>query len=77
MLCVEEAFAIDPRILRVIIVMTLVTLPLKAVALWRAARAEQKGWYIALMLINTLGLLDLTYLFYFAKHNKAKSHQQQ
>lgn len=40
----------------------------KGVALWRAAHAKQKNWFIVLMLpVNTAGLLELVYLFKFAK----------
>jgi len=34
----------------------------KGLALWRAARLKQLGWYIALLVINTLGLLEIVYL---------------
>lgn len=64
--------AIDPRMLRVIIVMAIVTLPLKAIAMWRAARAEQKGWYAAILLLNTFGILELVYLFYFSRKPSSK-----
>ena len=39
----------------------------KGVALWKAARANQKVWYIALLIINTLGLLEIVYLLFFVK----------
>lgn len=71
----EETLAIDPRMLRVIIIMAIITLPLKAIAMWRAARAEQKGWYIAVLVLNTFGILELTYLFYFSKKPVTKTNQ--
>ena len=37
----------------------------KGVALWYAARDGQKGWYVALLVINTLGVLEILYLFVF------------
>lgn len=39
----------------------------KGLALWKSARNDQRYWYIALLLINTLGLLEILYLFVFAK----------
>lgn len=39
----------------------------KGLALWRAARAEEKGWFIALLLINSSGLLPIFYIFIFSK----------
>ncbi len=34
----------------------------KGLALWRAARLKQIGWYIALIIINTLGVFEIIYL---------------
>lgn len=39
----------------------------KGLALWRAANQEQRNWFIALLIINTAGILDIIYLFNFAK----------
>lgn len=50
------------------ILLTLIwTLPWKGVALWKASRNEQKGWFIAILLTNTFALLDALYIFYFSK----------
>lgn len=35
---------------------------LKAFALWRAARNGQKVWFVALLLINSLGIVPAIYL---------------
>ncbi|HLC87544.1 MAG TPA: DUF5652 family protein [Patescibacteria group bacterium] len=34
----------------------------KGMALWRAAKLNQKYWFIALILINTVGVLPIIYL---------------
>ncbi|OHA58926.1 MAG: hypothetical protein A2571_00925 [Candidatus Vogelbacteria bacterium RIFOXYD1_FULL_44_32] len=39
----------------------------KAVALWHAAKRGEKIWFIALMFINTAGLLEIIYLALVAK----------
>jgi methionyl-tRNA synthetase len=39
----------------------------KGMALWKAARNSQRNWFIALLLINTLGILDIIYLLMFRK----------
>jgi len=44
------------------------TLPWKGVALWRAARNQQLRWFVALLLVNTLAILEITYIFYFSQH---------
>lgn len=34
----------------------------KGWALWRAARLKQAGWYIVLLIINTVGIFEIIYL---------------
>lgn len=41
----------------------------KGWALWRAARNEAKVWYVVLLLVNTLGILEILYIFVFSKHD--------
>lgn len=43
------------------------TLIWKGLALWKSARNDQRYWFVALLLINTAGLLEILYLFVFAK----------
>ena len=42
-------------------------LPWKGVALWKAARNSHKKWFIALLLLNTLAILEIIYIFVFSK----------
>lgn len=39
----------------------------KAIATWHAARNSQLGWFIALFIINTAGVLEIIYLAFFRK----------
>ncbi len=39
------------------------TIAWKGVSLWRAARNDCKPWFVALLLSNTMGILDAVYLF--------------
>ncbi len=43
------------------------TLPWKGVALWRASRNSHKKWFIVLLVINTLAILEIVYIFFFSK----------
>jgi len=36
----------------------------KGFALWKAAGKKQLTWFIILFLINTLGLVEIAYIFY-------------
>ena len=35
----------------------------KAIALWHSARKGKSGWFIVISLVNTLGILEIIYLF--------------
>ncbi len=39
----------------------------KGLALWRAAHRGEKVWFIAFLLLNTVGILEIIYLFLIAK----------
>ncbi len=43
------------------------TMPWKGVALWKAARNQHKYWFIALLVVNTVGILEILYIFIFSK----------
>ena len=36
---------------------------LKGYALWHAARRNELGWFVALLIVHTMGILELVYLF--------------
>lgn len=42
----------------------------KGIAMWIAARNNSKPWFIALLVINTVGILEILYIFVFSKKNK-------
>jgi hypothetical protein len=39
----------------------------KGIALWKAGRKNQPIWFIVLLVINTLGILEILYIFWFSK----------
>ncbi len=45
----------------------LLVIALKGIALWHAAKREDKWWFIAMLVVNTAGLLELIYIIFFAK----------
>lgn len=46
------------------------TLPWKGIALWKAAKNNNKAWFIILFLVNTLAMLDIIYIVFFGKEKK-------
>jgi len=51
-----------------LVLIILWSLPWKGVALWKAARHNQPAWFVALLIINTVGILEITYLYFFQKN---------
>jgi len=43
------------------------SLPWKGIALWKAARLSDKKWFIALLVLNTLAILEIVYIFVISK----------
>ena len=54
----------------ILFALALWTLPWKGVALWRAAKRDEKKWFVALLLFNTLALLEIVYIFVFSKRKQ-------
>ena len=44
----------------------------KAASMWHAARKKDTVWFFILLIFNTVGILDLIYLFGFEKVKAAK-----
>jgi len=47
-------------------------LPWKGVSLWRAAQRKDRTWFVALLLINSLAILDILYIFVFSRKAKGE-----
>ncbi len=54
----------------IILVLAAWTLYWKYRALWHAAKHEHKVWFVVLLLVNTLGILEILYLYVFSKYHK-------
>ncbi len=53
-----------------IVLLSLWTIPWKGYALWMAARKSDKWWFIALLVINTMAILEILYIFWFSKRDE-------
>jgi len=43
----------------------------KGMALWRAAQNNSKPWFVVLLLVNTMGILEILYLYVFSKNEES------
>ena len=55
---------INPWILLIVV---LWSIPWKGVALWKAARLGSKTWFVVLLVLNTLAILDIIFIYFVAK----------
>lgn len=44
----------------------------KGLALWKSARLGNKVWFVVLLIVNTLGILEILYLYVFSKSDGIK-----
>lgn len=55
---------ISPTVLIIALVWSLAW---KAIALWKSARNKHLVWFVMLLIINTMGILEILYIFLFSK----------
>lgn len=44
----------------------------KGLGMWAAARNNQKGWFIVILIVNSLGIVPIVYLAFFQGKKKVK-----
>ncbi|HLD38079.1 MAG TPA: DUF5652 family protein [Candidatus Nanoarchaeia archaeon] len=44
----------------------------KLLALWKSARNNQIAWFLIIAVINTIGILEILYIYVFSKFGKDK-----
>ncbi len=66
----ETLLTNDIAMFVLLIIFGLVIILFKGLALWQSARHSQKWWFIALLILNTVGILPLIYLFFFRPDRK-------
>jgi len=68
----SSMFGVGLGVLSVVFVLLmLIALVLKGFAMWHAARNYQPYWFVALLVINTLGILEVVYLIWFRKDKRS------
>ncbi len=62
-----------PEIVSIILIMAIVWSAVwKGIGLWKSARNKKLGWFIAILILNTLGILPILYIYIFSKKKKKK-----
>ncbi|NPV89319.1 MAG: hypothetical protein HPY50_00905 [Firmicutes bacterium] len=60
-------FAQHPLVFALVIVWAFLW---KGLALWHSARGSQPVWFFFLLIINTLGILEILYLLFFRRRRR-------
>jgi len=64
-----------PNLTMLFVLLLIWSLIWKGIALWKAAHNNDKAWFIALLILNTIGILEIFYIFVFSKRNSEESKQ--
>ncbi|WP_321420586.1 DUF5652 family protein [uncultured Methanomethylovorans sp.] len=59
-----------PGFMALFLVLVFWDLMWKGIGLWKAARNEEKYWFIAILIINSLGIVPILYIYVFQKGKK-------
>jgi methionyl-tRNA synthetase len=59
----------DPRYLIPLLIWSLVW---KGVSLWKCGRNNQPRWFVVLLVVNTIGILEIMYIVWFQRDRNAK-----
>ncbi len=66
-LFINPEIAQNPLLYAIFTIVVILSIIIKGFALYHSARHEEKLWFIALLFINTLGILEIAYLFFLSK----------
>jgi len=71
---IGTALGITPTTVAVLfIVVGIWSLIWKGLSLWKASTKKSVPWFIVLLIFNTIGILDILYIYVFSKMNLKKS----
>ncbi len=64
-------FTTMPLLMRLVISLAVIwSMAWKGIALWRAGRNRNLVWFIVMFIVNTLGILEIIYIFAFSQKKK-------
>lgn len=61
----------------ILVIVSIWSLVWKGLALWKSARKNQMIWFIVLLIFNTVGILDILYIYIFSKMGSKKEPSSQ
>ncbi|MBU3904797.1 MAG: hypothetical protein KJ906_01445 [Nanoarchaeota archaeon] len=67
-----ESFVTSPWFWIVMIIISIWSIVWKGLGLWKAAGKKDKSWFIAMLVLNTAGILPIIYLYLTGRKIKKK-----
>lgn len=68
----ESANSLSSGVLWLIVVLMVWSLVWKGLALYRAGYNRSPVWFVVLLLVNTLGILEILYLFIWGRKDRPR-----
>jgi len=69
----EEIYSIIPVRMVILFVPLLIwEFVWKGIGLWKSGRNNQLGWFICILIFNTIGILPIIYILFFQKKKRSK-----
>lgn len=62
----------NPKFILIFTILALWDLVWRGIALWKASENKSKPWFIALLVLNTMSILPLIYVFFFSNKKEEK-----
>ena len=56
----------------IVVVIAIWSLVWKGIALWKSSRKNQLAWFIVLLVVNTIGILEILYIYVFSEMGTRK-----
>jgi len=56
----------------ILLILFVWTIPWKAYSLWQAVKRNERVWFLVLLIVNTIGILEIFYIFKIAKKSWAE-----
>ena len=66
----------NPWFVLIFSVLMVWTLIWKGIALWKSAQNNQPTWFVIMLIVNTIGILEIVYIFFFSKKKEKSAVQK-
>lgn len=66
----NNTYFISENWLHVLLLLAVWSVIWKGIALWKAGRNNQLAWFVVMLIVNSIGILEIIYILFFARKQK-------